>query len=215
MKLVAVETARVIGFLEVDGFDPRGRMSLLEGIKILTDRYGFVAAPKTLAELDLHKGIHFGHGRLGDIRIDKLGLYNNGLLVETHSSTTDSKIVIEDFITHVHQALDSEVAVHRWMTVSNIIFTSELDLTKLHGALSLVAEQVSRSVSQDFGRDVRFQPSAFNIGYDPSETDLRPPNFSIERRIDTPYSATTYFSGAPVGTATHIELLERLENALT
>jgi len=50
MELVAIHLARLVAFLEIESFDPRGRISVPDGFKRITDRYSFVKSPQTFVK---------------------------------------------------------------------------------------------------------------------------------------------------------------------
>ena len=88
----------------------------------------------------------------------------------------------------------------------------------MHTALQLVADQVAKGVSADFRQEIQFERFYRRVPMlgiaDASQIGLKPSPFSIERRVNTPFSENTYFSAAPLGTFAHLELLQQFETAL-
>ena len=214
MELIAVSLARFVAFLEIDGLDPRGSMPAPEGFKHIADRYSFAKGPQNFDEFNFEKGVNFLIGKLGDINIDKLTLFGDGLGIDTRSSTDDCETVLADLLAGVKELHSVAIQPSRRMHLSNVIFRSSLRLSSMHTALQLVADQVAKGVSADFRQEIQFEPAAFSLSADASQIGLKPSPFSIERRVNTPFSENTYFSAAPLGTFAHLELLQQFETAL-
>jgi hypothetical protein len=211
MELQAIALARVVWLMEVLAVDPRGKTSMAEAIGRIAHQYSFSKAPEGL---DLEKGSDFFSGKLGNINIDKLSLFGNGAVVDTRSSTDDCKKVLQDFLDTKKELYGATIRPTRQMLLSHILFSSDMQLPTLNPVLKGVADKVSATVSADYKQSVLFEASSIVIGADLSKTKLAPAPFTIERRVDTPFSARLYFSGAPVSTAEHIHLLQDVEAAL-
>ena len=214
MELISIATARTVALFEMQGAYPRGEVSLYDGIMQMKEKYSFSKVPLSDADLDLQKGIDLSFGKVGRINIDKLSFFPNGIVVDTRSSTSDSTTVIQDFLEFVRSSFGATIKPTRWLHLSNIIFRSDGNLSKLHPALEFIASEVGRSVSQDYGQLVDFTTASVAVSADLSKLKLQPASFTFERRSDTPFSANVYFSGAPVGTDKHMQLLTYLESAL-
>lgn len=214
MELIAISLARLVAFLEIEGLDPRGRTSTPGGLKRIADRYSFAQAPQTFDEFNFEKGVNFSAGKLGDINIDKLTLFRDGLSIDTRSSSDDCEAVLADLLAGVQELHGVTIQPTRLMHLSNIIFRSNLRLSSMHAALQLIADRVAKTVSEDFRQDVHFEPTLISLGTDTSLIGLKPSPFNIDRRANTPFSENTYFSAAPVGTSEHLELLQQFEAAL-
>jgi len=214
MELIGIALARVVSFLEVPSADPTGRTSMPDGIGKVAAKYSFLKAPQALEEMNFEKGIEFSVGKLGGINIDKMTLFGNGIAVDTRSSTKDCAAIVQDFLDFVHQSFGATIRPTRQMTLSNIIFRSDLKLGRMHPILNRIAELVTENVSRDYGQSILLEPSVLMFGADLSQIKLQPSPFTIERRADTPFSANTYFSAAPLGTEEHLKALAEVESAL-
>lgn len=213
MELIAVNLARLVAFLEIQGFDPRGQTSTPAGLKRISDRYAFAKTPQTFEEFNFEKGVEFLAGRLGEINIDKLTLFGNGLTIDTRSSSDDCERVLTDLLLAAKETNGITLHPSRQMHLSNVIFRSSLRLSVMHTALRLVADRVAASVSEDYHQEVYFEPSLVWTA-DASRIGLKPSPFTIERRANVPFSENTYFSAAPLGTSEHLALLQEFENVL-
>jgi hypothetical protein len=214
MELIAIHLARLVAFLELEGFEPRGRASAPDGFKRITDRYSFSKSPQIVEEYNFEKGVNFLIGKLGDINIDKLTLFGDGISIDTRSSTDDCEVVLSDLLEGVKELRGVTIKPSRRMRVSNILFRSKLKLAAMHGALQLIADRIAASVSADYGQHVGFEPIGISLGADLSQLGLKPSPFTIERRANTPFSEGMYFSAAPLGTSEHLGLLQQFEESL-
>src|ERR1035438_740837 len=126
MDLVAITQARAVSFLEIDSLDPRGTTTAPNGLRELAGRYSFEKIPQNLADLDFQKGITFQAGYLGEIAIDQIVLYHNGLMIDTRSSTDNSLLVLRDILDYTKQNAGATFVPKRVHVISNIVFRSDL-----------------------------------------------------------------------------------------
>jgi hypothetical protein len=214
MEITSIVLARAIYIFELGSLDPFGRMSASESILTLRERYGFVSSPKTPGDVNLEKGAEFSSGRMGDIVIDKLTLFPNGIMVDTRSSTDESEKVASDILEKARQDLASTVRISRKHYVSQLTFRSEMHLASLNPVLKSIAERVSKSLSDDLLQPILMEPTSIKIFTDLTQVRVTPGYFSIERRDDTPFFDNVYFASAPLRTGVHVELVEEFEKAL-
>lgn len=214
MELSAILMARVSAFLEVETLDPQGRVSPLEAFRSLIDRYSFAKTSQKLEEFDLQKGLEFSFGKLGNVNIDRLTIFNNGIVIDTRSSTEDSEAVLRDFLEAIRNNFGATTKVFRHMFLSQLSFRSNMRLVALHPALQEISDLLASSVSQDLMQSLSFEPVAFILNTDLSQVKVEPGSFTIERRGGVPFTDSAYFSSAPIRTAKHIEVIQQLEIAL-
>jgi hypothetical protein len=198
--------------------NPRGKVFFPEVLEALVKRCHFQKFPKEYIELDERKGVDFLEGKWGNVTVDKLTLYQDGILVDTCSSTADSERIL-------HEALlwaASEFGVtyrpemiKRKAYVSDLTFYSEARfLTILNPALSALADRVGRALSEILNDDFKYEPSGFTAHYDQSLKQIPIAPFTVQRRLQTPFSENKYFSEAPLPTDLHWKLLEEFESTL-
>ena len=120
MELTAIALARLVAFVEVQAFDPYGRTSAPELLKMFGGRYSFAKTPQTLAEIDFQKGIELAFGKFGDINIDKLTIYVNGVVIDTRSSTEDCEKVLRDLLDLMREAFGATIKPSRKNFVSQV-----------------------------------------------------------------------------------------------
>jgi hypothetical protein len=213
MDLKAITLARATILFEIEAIDPHGQANTMEAFKTLSEKFSFAEFPKTFEEIDFKKGIELAFGKMGDINIDRLVLFEHGIVVDTRSSTEDSEKVIMGLIDFAREAFGAKVAFNRQIFVSQFIFQSKVRLLTLHPALQEIADQVAASVSRDLKQTFSFEPSGVILRSDWT-TRVMPGHFSIERRAEVPYAEDTYFASAPLRTNEHLDLVQRFEHLL-
>jgi len=204
MELIAISLARFVAFLELQSFDPRGHATAREAIQLIQNRYSFAKIPERPEEFNYQDGVVFLDGKIGTIAIDKLVLYNNGVAVDTRSSTDDSEKVVQDILDEVKRLRGAVMLPTRRMHVSQIVFRSQMNFSSISPAVRPVADAVSVALSEYLGQHVNVDIGSVVIRADNSQTQLHPADFSIERRADTPFSAHIYYSSAPLKTDLHL-----------
>lgn len=213
MDIIAINLARVVSFMEVQALDPFGKRLDVEAFKELGQRYSFAKVPEEFADLDITKGINFISGECQGVKVDKLTLYQNGLVVDTRSSTDDSQKVIDDLVGLAHELLGAKVDVGRRLFVSQVVFHSNIRMALLNPILQRIIDRLTDSVSAAMNHEYTFDASVV-VNAELWQAKITPGVFSIERRADSPFKENTYFSNAPLRTSEHIEILQEFELAL-
>jgi hypothetical protein len=214
MELISITQARVVALIQVQQWDPLGKALTLEALAKLGNRYIFTKTPTRLEEIDFQKGLELQEGRLGEIRIDRIIIYMNGIVIDTRSSTDDSEKVLEDIIALAHEAFGAVIRPARQTFASQLMFRSDMHLAALNPVLPKIANLLTQRTSADMKHPFTFEPTAVLFNVDTAQAKTPPPMLSIERRVDVPFDENTYFSQAPLPTAEHIEILKAFEAAL-
>jgi hypothetical protein len=207
--------ARVAAFIELLSLDPKGQTNAPEGMAGFAKRYGFHKAPQNIAEIDFQKGVTFLAGRFNDIAIDQVQLFNNGIAVDTRSSTDNCLLVLDHILETARKSSGATIVPTKQHFVSHVIFRSELKLSLLHPMLQPIADDLARASSSTLNHPINFEPTGIILGADATQLKIVPSLFSLERRNDAAFSENTYFSAAPLPTAEHFKLIEKLEKALS
>ncbi|MDP9113553.1 MAG: hypothetical protein M3O20_07720 [Acidobacteriota bacterium] len=201
--------------LEIESLDPKGRRTVPNAIETLHARYAFSKFPKTLEEMDFQKGVTMGAGTLGDIAIDQIVFYHNGLVIDTRSSTQNATAILLDILQHSKSISGASVVPVRQLLTSQIIFVSDLKLPLVNPLLTPLAKRLSEIASRSFEQPLQFETINLSLGVDASQLKIAPSNFTIERRAERPFSENMYFSSAPLDTVEHIRIIEEVEKLLT
>lgn len=144
-----------------------------------------------MEEFDFQKGIELASGRMGEVNIERLTFFGNGIVVDTRSSTEDSEKVILDLLDFARDAFGATAKINRRLLLSQIIFHSEMKLSSLHPILEPIAERLGKGVSADLNPTFSFEPIAVLLNVDTSQNKLNPGVFSIERKVESPFSENT------------------------
>lgn len=214
MELVSITLARVVAMVQLQEWDPFGKALSLEAIATIGSRYSFVKSPTKLEDLDPQKGIELVEGRLGDICIDRINVFPNGIVIDTRSSTENSEKVLNDILALAHEVFGAAIKPLRQSFMSQFIFRSDMRLATLNPVVPKIATVLSERASADLKHPFSYEPTAILLNVDTSQTKTAPAMFTIERRAEIPFAENTYFSGAPLRTAEHIEIVKEFEASL-
>jgi hypothetical protein len=203
----------VLAFVDVSDFSPRGGLFFPEVVKELVQHCSFQKFPGSLDEWKSEEGGQFLVGKLGKTVIEKMVLYNNGILVETRSGTSDSARVVEEVLDWAQgkfaMACGRE-AIKRWAYVNDVSFYSDVPLL-MTGPIERLARNISAEMSKVLGQETVYEPTGFNIGHDPLLKKYSSAQFTIHRRAEVPFAENKYFSEAPLPTEVHLDLLAQYE----
>jgi hypothetical protein len=214
MELVSITLARVVAMVQFQEWDPFGKALSLEAIAAISSRYSFTKHPTKLEELDPQKGIELVEGRLGDICIDRINVFLNGIVIDTRSSTESSEKVLNDILAFAYEVFGATIKPARQSFASQFIFRSDIHLAALNPILAKIGAVLSERTSADLKHPFSFEPTAILINVDTAQTKTPPVMFTIERRAEIPFAENLYFSSAPLRTAEHIEIVKEFEASL-
>jgi hypothetical protein len=212
MKVISTLYAQAIRF----GTLRPSKGNSLYGINLVRafeERYGFLESPKTVADFDVSKGITFLHGFFEDkVVIEKAMLYNNGILIETKSTTDDCINIIADIVVWANQNASfifEEDHSSPKMYLSHFEVEAGVNLQRISDKFQLLSDEINRYMISygEVGRDYKFSSLAFQL--DP--TSASPMPYKFERRAHQPFGSNLYFSSAPLKTEDHLALLNSLE----
>ena len=92
MELIGIELAKVVSIFLVsrpEGQPPLGKMG-----SALAERYQFAIHPTTIEQMVADK-IEFGQGAFGEVRIDLLEVFQDGIVVSAKSPTEGIEAFID------------------------------------------------------------------------------------------------------------------------
>lgn len=214
MRLSAVLLAKVIGYVETADLSPKGTVFLPDLVKELVKRYRFQKFPQSFEQLDDTKGIEFHQGKAGDTVIQKLVIWSTILVIETRSSTADSKRILEEMLVWGADKFGLSYApgmIKRFAYVSDLTFYSDAPILGANPPLTKLADRTGEALSEIWQEPVRYQPVIFTVGHDPMARKYEIAPFTIQRRAEARLSENKYFSEAPLPTDVHLRLLEQYE----
>jgi hypothetical protein len=214
VQLSAILLARVIGFLDTNDLNPRGKAFFPAMVPLLVERYGFQTYPKAPQDFDEQKGVVFEMGHTGETTLDKIQIWHNGISVDVRSSTTEAAHILESALLWLSKegGLEYEQGgIKRWGYLSNLTFYSDIDFLAVNPAIKKLSERVTQSVSSQQRKNLDYKMSGITLDFDRWTTPNQVSAFTIQRRAETPFSEKKYFSGAPLPTEKHIELIKLFE----
>jgi len=215
MKLLSVNLARSIWLFSIQELNPRGK-SLYSAIPLLLKLYNFKKmTPQPPEILDFSKGIKFEEGEFrnkqGEIIDISFTAYNDGITVDTRSSTKDS----DDFLHEMLRKLSEEFKLINYKQIdiknkyiSQLYFTTENKLELLNPRLKDFSECIGQIISHPY------ELGSISFWADHTK-GINPPHFTFERVMNVPFSENKYFSSSGLQTDNHLELLDKLENIIS
>jgi hypothetical protein len=216
LKLSSIALARTLAFVEVADLDLKGRVFFPALVGEIVNRYQFQVTPKLLSEQqETARSFEFRIGKAGDVIIDAFKMFDTLLVVETHSNTRDSQVIIEemlDWAVKKHGLTYQPEMIRHWSYVSSITFYTDVPLLgAASNPLASLSDKINGAISEIWKEDIPYVPGAIAIGHDPllRKNGIAP--FTLSHRAEIPYSENKYFSEAPLPTDTHIKLLEEFE----
>ncbi len=220
MKLVALETARVIFLSPLEEMRPFAGVPHKDFITAARDRYDFLEVPdltKPLQELQAGP-LFFREGKVNKgnevVLIQEIAVYRDGIVIRAHH-TDDCELILDDVLTWARttfrlRELDSAPTKNY---VSTVIVDFERDISSIIGPYRQLLGMLSERLKAYRKID---QPVAMNrISFAVDATRLSagtiPTEFLIERRQNVPFEKNRFFCDAPLPTDVHLKLLADIE----
>jgi hypothetical protein len=212
MELANILMSQAIRFF-ADAGPVTERRSPVPLIKDLQDKYGFVEVPRTVADLDFTKGVTFLRGYYKGKIIEKLQIYQNGLLCEAmeDNSVTDEFLgELLHWAATQHDLPVKETGVRAY--VSQLEVTTTIDIEAVVPKINAIGALLAGAL-QSYGQPVPdYKINGIKMHYDSMTTPVpRAPEFVFERRAGQLYSTNQFFTSAPLRTKDHMYILGELE----
>lgn len=220
MKIVSYESARVTILFPFEEIVPLGGVDGPTIFANLIEKYDFKIGPdpkRSKEEID-RNGLKFERGRFdfnGNlVNIQELTAYSDGLVVT--ANTTERA---EAFAEQVLSWLRAEKGFREFLSEPRRLFLSlivvEFDgkLDTLLPAFERISNSISKHLTPIYGLKNPVDLARIDFEFDrlTENTSQAVPRFTIERRPGVPFSRERYFSGAPMRTQHHIDVLKSIE----
>lgn len=220
MKLLSIQRARSLWFVNVTDLNPHG-YNLLKIVPNIIEKYRFQLFPTKFEEFDLTQGVKYHGGTFQidsqhDISVD-VNIYNNGLLVDTRSSTKDADAFLDEFLTWIASELDLvsyQEVLNTKIYVSELWVQTDKPLNALNPKLADFAKRLTSLIVGHENHPIAFETTGIYLSTNPIITNP-PGGFRFERVEGAPFNENRYYSAAPLQTDLHLEMLEELENILS
>lgn len=216
MQLAAVLLARVLLFVESFDLNPRGEAYYPDIVRGIVEKCGFQKFPQKLEEFDEVKGVEFVGGRWGDVTIETMKIFTNGLMLDTRVSTAESDRVLAEALAWSVSTLGlvySPRMINRRGYVSHLTFHTNVPiLGTLDSPVSKLTRSANEAVARITGDETHWEPIVLTLQSDQVPRKSLNAPFTIQRRAEVAFSDNKYFSEAPLPTDIHIGLLEQFES---
>ncbi len=217
MKLAAIHGSKLTALVELVDLVPQGKVFLPDLLEAIALRCQFRKFPKEFGKDGTAPGAVFEIGIWNDQPISKLSIFNDGIVLETSSSTEDTESTLHEMLLWVKEEEGIQFekeTIKRKVFYSQIAVYFDVQPDWLHPILGELSATLSDAASKQVGLPMTYRTAGITLG--PSTLIAKYPtaHFTFERRVDVPDSENKYFSGAPLRTYEHLALLEKFEKAL-
>lgn len=219
MQLLSVGKAQSVWLFDANDLNPRGKYIFPDLIEWLKEEAQFQVSPKSPDDLDGTKGLAFKQGSfpLGNDNLTvELTLYNDGVIANTYSSTKAADIFIENTLTNAAREFDLKYGpdlVRSKTYLSEIVVRMEKEIGVLNPKLADFAKRISEAHGHTWAAP--FEVGGISFWSDTALSAIKAAPFTLERKVNSPFSEHRYFSKAPLHTDDHLKLLEEFEQLLS
>lgn len=218
MKLLNVNLARSIWLCHLKDLNPTGLNLLVMAAPMLLDLYKFKTFPDHDGIVDESQGIKFDHGvfKISDDEVISIRctIFNDGLVVDTGSSTQHTDAFLEDLLTNFQKNFNLpsfKNIIKKKQYVSQLYVSTGKSLELINPKFKEISSYLTENV---YGHgNVSFEVGGISIFPD-QINKINPIAFTLERQLDVPFADNRYFSAAPLQTEQHLKLLNKLEKTL-
>ena len=204
----------MLGYIDARYLVSQKQIYFPDLVREVAQQFNFQKFPQTIEEHDLSKGVEFWEGKSGRRVIQKFVILDGLLVLETTSSTDDSKDILEEILLWAVEKFQINYesgAIKKYAYISDLSFFSDAPLLRVGTPVEILAKKCTESVSEIWQEPVEYQPISLKIGHDPVLRKFGIAPFSIERKGDAKFLENRYFSEAPLPTEVHLKLLEEFE----
>src|ERR1035441_4633206 len=172
MKLSAVTLARVLAFVETFDLNPQGTVFFPDLVAKLVEKCRFQKFPQTIQDFDEQKGVEFLSGTWGRINVEKLTIYNNGILLDTRASTSISEQVLSEALEWAKEfgIVYQPQMIKRKGFLSSFSFYSDVPLLGQTAALTKLSQSLSGIIQERTGLNFTHQPTRLDFDFDRTMT---------------------------------------------
>jgi hypothetical protein len=213
MQLENVLFGRAIRLLLISEWG-RGRIYGVHLARACEDRYGFWRGPREVEDFDLAKGVAFLHGYFQDrIVIERLQVFNNGLMAEINGDTDECDAFLHDFVDWLKADIGVDIIQEPSSPrfyYSNVEVTCSFSLGEKLPQLARIGQEITKKL-HEYGQTAVSDVELVSLGYGRAG---EAPTFRFERKEGVPEERRIYLCAAPLRTKDHLPLLKELESIL-
>jgi|CZKS01.1.fsa_nt_gi hypothetical protein len=228
MKLIHVKQARSVWLFDLQDLNPKGKDVLEDLVDWIKDTYAFAVAPDLEQALPpptkdgvstlSPSGLTFQRGRYqvredSFIEIVSLTLYNDGIVIDTTSSTQEADQFAADLLSRASRefmlAYEPDM-IRKHLYISSLIVRSDVSLNAFNPKLAAFAERISGALGNGGNPTSRFQFAGLGFWSEPNDNGVHK-TFSFFPQVGKTFAEHRFYSEAPLKTEDHLRLLEELE----
>ncbi|MDR3738808.1 MAG: hypothetical protein P4L40_07290 [Terracidiphilus sp.] len=215
MKVTAIKLARAIVFFDTGELRPTGIIALHQIGAEIAKKFGFHKLPAAEDAIDDQKGFVFETGLWNGTVVDKLTIYNDGIILDTQISTDCSLNILRESLIWANQSLGlhfDEEMLRRTRFLSTFAFHSDAPILNQSRAIVNAARTMTELMESITGTTRPYEGIRIDLSFDSRSHKEPIAPFTIQRLGTTPFDAARYFTQAPLPTDTHIEVIRRFES---
>jgi hypothetical protein len=212
MQLIGIELTKIVSLFYID--NTQAQVSRTELAAALAQRYSFAAAPTKVEDFISNK-IVFSLGKFQESGIDSLEVFSDGIIAAAKISSEKLEAFVEDVFAWTDEAFGlARIKTHSVEKIyeSHLVVRTDRKILSFLNKLSNIQLELQSKLNETSGIDVKFDQFGFSLAADNSLIgSMKPITFRLERKLDASFTSDLFFSTAPLGTADHISLLEKIE----
>lgn len=214
MKLLAIRLARSIWLFPQYFLNPKGAY-IYPAVEALKSRYSFLKSPADFPTAAPNEPVKFENGAFsgknGTVLIASVTLHNDGIVVDTRSSTDDCDEFLEDALNWMSSeyglAAYADIPMKKmYISELNVIFDKQPKI--VNPKLVPFIKELSSLIGSEQIGDAHFMSLCLSTD---QTLSANAPQFRFEREINTPFGENRYYSFSPTTTDVHLDLLAKLE----
>ncbi len=220
MKVISNEYSKVVRLHDPDEVKQNGEHHIADIIQKISDKYRFVISPTTSDAMK--SSLEFQNGQLINNKrrylIGFLGIYNDGVVVNS-LDTEHSELILNEICDWYWKEFNFTNTITKVQKLYENQAVVEFD-KRLKPFLDLLAsfyKSYEKKIKKTYSITTSINLSRFTCGADPASLKTpfkKLPDFTIERRLNSPHSENRFISSAPLSTKDHISLLKEFEKHL-
>lgn len=221
MKIIAYETSRLTILFPYEEVTPLVGLNDRDIIEKVASRYKFLKSPNLIGDETSKSGFRFEHGQitLGNAieRINDFSIYRDGVVINAPKTDISEALFadISSFMKDEFSFRDPVTRPRKYFQ-SQIVVEFERSPERLITSFDEIVAIVSEPLKEIYSADVPMQLARIDLGADKAKlsTTMTVQAFIIERRTGVSFEKERYFCSAPMPTATHIAVLEKIEKRI-
>lgn len=213
MEAITILLGRVLAFFETVDVAPPGGLFFPDVVKEVVQGLNFQKYPRSFDEWKAEDGAQFFQGKWGNVVVERLVFYTDGILLETKAGTDESRRIVLEILEWSREKLHTNFKpeiIREWAYVSNLTFRSDVPLL-VTGPLERLAKGLTEEMAKFVLQPTVYEPIGVNLAHDQLLRKHARASFTLQRRAGVPFADNKYYSESPVSSAVHIALLEQYE----